>query len=46
MIVLILSWMWDLPIDLYPSAPPPIRGKPATNQPLKQGYIVTPAMMS
>ena len=35
--------MWDLPIDLYPGAPPlvQIRGKPATNQPLKQGYIAT-----
>ena len=35
--------MRDLPVDLYPSAPPliQVRGKPATNQPLKQGYIVT-----
>jgi hypothetical protein len=35
--------MRDLPVDLYPSTPPliQVRGKPATNQPLKQGYIVT-----
>jgi len=35
--------MWDLTVNLYPSAPPliQVRGKPATNQPLKQGYIVT-----
>ena len=42
-LVMMLSWMWDLPIALYPGAPPLvlIRGKPTTNQPLKQGYIVT-----
>jgi hypothetical protein len=33
MILVVLSWRWDLPIDLYPSAPPliQVRGKPATN---------------
>jgi hypothetical protein len=42
-IAMMLSWMWDLPIDLYPCSPPSvqIRGKPANNQPLKQGYIAT-----
>jgi hypothetical protein len=32
-IVIILPWRWDQPIDLYPSAPPliQVRGKPATN---------------
>jgi hypothetical protein len=36
LLIIILSWMWDLPIALYPGVPPlvPIRGKPATNQPL------------
>jgi hypothetical protein len=41
--MIMLSWMRDLPIVLYPGAPPLIliRGKPATDQPLKQGYIAT-----
>jgi hypothetical protein len=39
LIVLMLSWMRDLPVALYPSAPHliQIRGKPATN-PLKGIY--------
>jgi hypothetical protein len=38
LIVLMPSWMRDLPTDLYPGAPSlvPIRGKPATN-PLNRG---------
>ena len=37
-LMIILSWMWGLPIDLYPGAPPlvQIRGKPATDQPLNR----------
>jgi hypothetical protein len=36
--IVILSWMRDLPVDLYPGAPPSvqIRGKPATD-PLNRG---------
>ena len=38
-LMMMLSWMWDLPIALYAGAPPliPIRGKPATDQPLNRG---------
>jgi hypothetical protein len=38
LMIILLSWMWDLPVDLYPGAPPSvqIRGKPATN-PLNRG---------
>jgi hypothetical protein len=37
--MMMLSWMRDLPITLYPGAPPliQIRGKPATDQPLNRG---------
>jgi hypothetical protein len=47
LIIIMLSWMWDLPIDLYPGAPPSqyrlwVSQLP-TNQPLKQGYIATHA---
>ena len=38
LMIVILSWMRDLPVDLYPGAPPSvqIRGKPATD-PLNRG---------
>jgi hypothetical protein len=38
LMIVILSWMRDLPADLYPGAPPSvqIRGKPATD-PLNRG---------
>jgi hypothetical protein len=38
LMIIILSWMRDLPIDLYPGAPPSvqIRGNPATD-PLNRG---------
>ena len=40
-LMMILSWMRDLPITLYPGAPPliQIRGKPATDQPLNRGIL-------
>ena len=39
MMKMMLSWMRDLLITLYPGAPPlmQIRGKLATDQPLKRG---------
>ena len=39
LMIKMLSWMRDLPIILYPGAPPlmQIRGKPATDQPLNMG---------
>jgi hypothetical protein len=43
-LIILLSWRWGLPITLYPSAPPQYRSGVSqlpTNQPLKQGYIVT-----
>jgi hypothetical protein len=38
LMIIMLSWMWDLPVDLYPAIPPSvqIRGKPATD-PLNRG---------
>jgi hypothetical protein len=43
-LIVLLSWRWDLPIVLYPGAPPQYRSGVSqlpTSQPLKQGYIVT-----
>jgi hypothetical protein len=39
LMIVMLSWMRDLPADLYPGAPPSvqIRGKPATD-PLNRVY--------
>jgi hypothetical protein len=43
-LIVLLPWRWDLPIVLYPGAPPQYRSGVSqlpTSQPLKQGYIVT-----
>jgi hypothetical protein len=43
-LIVLLSWRWDLPIVLYPGAPPQYRSGVSqlpTSQPLKQGYIAT-----
>jgi hypothetical protein len=43
-LIVLLPWRWDLPIVLYPGAPPQYRSGVSqlpTSQPLKQGYIAT-----
>jgi hypothetical protein len=46
-LIILLPWRWDLPIVLYPGAPPQYRSGVSqlpTSQPLKQGYIATPVL--